>query len=211
MDREPEVEQSSSCDSFDDLKSHKKAPPNSGGDDDQGGHSHIDEDTNNHSQRNTADLVGSPNRADQGMIKPPQHMKTEDRMVTFKYFITTLKHVFNLDSDKLLAQLNTWLKVSLGQNNNTGPLFNLSDMIHHTLEFMRVSSDKEGFLKLYEGRSEMEMKRHLMGKFDYMCVQIRNFCNQHCQHNWRGWLSVSQFNWNVHNQFTLGLIPTNET
>ncbi|KAA1081979.1 hypothetical protein PGTUg99_031312 [Puccinia graminis f. sp. tritici] len=171
-DAEPEVEQSSSCDSFDDLKSHKKAPPNSGGDDDQGGHSHIDEDTNNHSQQgNTADLVGSPNRADQGMIKPPQHMKTEDRMVKFKYFITTLKHVFNLDSDKLLAQLNTWLKVSLGQNKNTGPLFKLSDMIHHTLEFMRVSSDKEGFLGLYEGRSEMEMKRHLMGKFDYMTLE----------------------------------------
>ncbi|KAA1087564.1 hypothetical protein PGT21_033689 [Puccinia graminis f. sp. tritici] len=170
-DAEPEVEQSSSCDSFDDWKAHKNAPPNSGGDDNQGGHSHIDEDTNNHSQRNTADLVGSPNRADQGMIKPPQHMKTEDRMVTFKYFITTLKHVFNLDSDKLLAQLNTWLKVSLGQNNNTGPLFNLSDMIHHTLEFMRVSSDKEGFLKLYEGRSEMEMKRHLMGKFDYITLE----------------------------------------
>ncbi|EFP83713.2 uncharacterized protein PGTG_09426 [Puccinia graminis f. sp. tritici CRL 75-36-700-3] len=91
---------------------------NSGGDDDQGGHSHIDEDTNNHSQHsvnsneegNTGDLVGSANRSDQGMIKPPQHIKTEDRMVTFKYFITTLKHVFNLDNDKLLAQLNTWLK-----------------------------------------------------------------------------------------------------
>ncbi|KAA1087577.1 hypothetical protein PGT21_033922 [Puccinia graminis f. sp. tritici] len=174
--RRSETEFGMSSGPIDQLQAYHNGQPNFTHDG-HGGYFRIVEETNNNSQikpRESGHITGNGNgvafKLDQGMAIPPPRNKKEERMVTFEHFMTTIKSILKLDSNLLVAgQLDSWLQLSLVKR-NPGPLLNLSDLIDHTLEFIKIALKSE-YAKLSKGRSDEEIKYFLMKQCGKMTLE----------------------------------------